>query len=60
MISVSLYEPSTMKPPKCSYCHKRIPMPPDFMICGYCEEILEDLEHLNNAIKYIKAERQND
>ena len=49
-----------MKPPKCSYCHKRIPMPPDFTICGYCEEILEDLEHLNNAIKYIKAEKQND
>ena len=58
MIFLYLSEPSTMKQHKCSYCHKRIPMPPDFTICGYCEEILEDLEHLNNAIKYIKAERE--
>jgi predicted nucleic acid-binding Zn ribbon protein len=47
-----------MKHLKCHYCHKRIPMPPDFTICGYCEEILEELEQLQNAVKLIKIERE--
>lgn len=33
-------------------------MPPDFNICGYCEEILEELETLHYAIKAIQIERE--